>query len=198
MTEPKNKIDQLVMAVLQAVDERLELIRGQFGQLVEAADKHTAALAAWQLVIEHQQAELALRHAELDMRLADLAHASKRAGRDAPTFAAAATAAAAAVPTPAPAPAHAPEPVVTAPAAVADTAERPALAQEPLASLAPVVRTPAAPRAAAPAAAPAAAAPAVEIATPTPSVAADSTDDVDFAELVKLVERQLDGWSGKA
>lgn len=206
MTEPKNKIDQLVIAVLTAVDERLELIRGQFAQLVDAADKHTAALAAWQQVIEHQQAELALRHAELDMKMADLALASKRAGRDAPVHAAAATAVAAAAPAPieaaAPVAAPAPAPAPVAEVVRATPPQRPAVVLEPLAPLAPMpqmARTaPAQLAAAAPTAAietPTEVGPSAEVA---PAAAPTATVDVDFAELAKLVERQLEGWSGAA
>jgi hypothetical protein len=194
MTEPKNKIDQLVMAVLQAVDERLELIRGQFGQLVQAADKHTAALAAWQQVIEHQQAELALRHAELDMKLADLAHASKRADREAPAHTAAAVAASAAAPAPAEDSVSTATTMQVAAPLVDTPPARPALVLEPLAPLA-TPATPLTPLASASPAAPSA----PEAGAPQAQPAATgSAGEVDFAELAKLVEQQLDSWSGAA
>ena len=79
MTAVADKIDQLVLAVLQAVDERIRDVRKQFSGLVETTNQHRAELAAWQQSLEEQQAELALRQSELTARVEALATKPRRA-----------------------------------------------------------------------------------------------------------------------
>ncbi len=67
-----DKIDQLVVAVLQAVDERLGVIRQQFQGLVDATNQHRADLERWQRAIEQREARLRTDHERLDKRLAEI------------------------------------------------------------------------------------------------------------------------------
>jgi hypothetical protein len=180
------KLDQLVAALLQAVEDRINVARADIVHIVDIVEGHREELLAWQRQVEANEQAMAARVDELTRRLDALVDGP--VGSSSAPIAAAAETIAPATTTPAGVvapPVVVPPVVVTQPVVVTPVVETHKV-DMPVTAAAP---TPA------PLVGPAAVQPdtSTSEAAPAPA-AAPASESLDIDVLTRLIEEKLQGW----